>query len=143
MTKERVVDNVLHNRMIQSIGMAAYTRLISSDVCIVGMAGPAVEMAKNLILTGVRSVVLADTKAVAWDDLSDTYCARPEHIGKNRAACYQPDLAGLNTTVHVTHETWDASTSVDVYARFTAVVVVNQVNASKPSPALPVASMEN
>jgi molybdopterin/thiamine biosynthesis adenylyltransferase len=46
------------------------THKIYDLVLIVGLNGLGVEIAKNLILTGVRSVTLYDQEPTSWNDLS-------------------------------------------------------------------------
>lgn len=45
-------------------------RMGKADVLIAGMRGLGVEIAKNVILTGVRSVTIQDEGLVEWRDLS-------------------------------------------------------------------------
>lgn len=45
-------------------------RMQSSNVLIAGMNGLGVEIAKNVVLGGVKSVTIQDTKDTSWTDLS-------------------------------------------------------------------------
>lgn len=45
-------------------------RMGKADVLIAGMRGLGVEIAKNVILAGVRSVTIQDEGVVEWRDLS-------------------------------------------------------------------------
>jgi ubiquitin-activating enzyme E1 len=45
-------------------------KMKSSNILICGLGGLGVEIAKNIILGGVRSVTLHDTQNVTYDDLS-------------------------------------------------------------------------
>lgn len=53
----------------------------SSDVLISGLGGLGVEIAKNVVLGGVKSVTLHDTKSVSITDLSAQYFLTKEDIG--------------------------------------------------------------
>ena len=73
----------------------------ASNVLICGMGGLGVEIAKNVVLAGVKSVTIYDTCNVSCDDLSTQFFLHQNDIGKNRAACTQTHLAELNTYVPV------------------------------------------
>ena len=52
------------------LGHEAMRRMACSNVLISGMKGLGVEIAKNVVLGGVKSVVIQDTGVTAWSDLS-------------------------------------------------------------------------
>ena len=52
------------------LGHDAMRRMAHSNVLISGMKGLGVEIAKNIVLGGVRSVTVHDDEAVEWADLS-------------------------------------------------------------------------
>ena len=52
------------------LGHDAMRRMQLSNVLISGMKGLGVEIAKNVVLGGVKSVTIHDTGKVAWSDLS-------------------------------------------------------------------------
>ncbi len=76
-------------------------RMQASNVLICGMGGVGVEIAKNIVLAGVKSVTIHDTSAVTYDDLSSQFFLHEQDLGKNRAECSQTHLAELNTYVPV------------------------------------------
>jgi ubiquitin-activating enzyme E1 len=61
--------------------------------------------AKNVILAGVKSVVLHDTKSVQMLDLGANFYFSESDIGKNRAFACATKLQELNTAVSVTVNT--------------------------------------
>ncbi|EGT36381.1 hypothetical protein CAEBREN_06226 [Caenorhabditis brenneri] len=76
-------------------------------ILIAGLGSVGVEIAKNLIIGGVRHVTIQDTKLANWIDLSAQYYLREEDVGHNRAtACYER-LAELNDSVNVEVSTND------------------------------------
>ncbi|XP_010618570.2 ubiquitin-like modifier-activating enzyme 1 [Fukomys damarensis] len=75
--------------------------LQKSSVLVSGLQGLGVEIAKNIILGGVKAVTLHDEGTAQWTDLSSQYYLREEDIGKNRAEVSQPRLAELNSYVPV------------------------------------------
>lgn len=75
--------------------------LRTASVLISGLGSVGVEIAKNLILGGVRHVTIHDTKLAKWSDLSAQYYLRDADVGHNRAtSCYER-LAELNDSVNV------------------------------------------
>jgi ubiquitin-activating enzyme E1 len=62
--------NSLYNRQIYVIGEDTMKKLQQANVLIVGLNGVGVEVSKNIILMGVKSVTLLDEKKVSMKDLS-------------------------------------------------------------------------
>ena len=58
--------------------------------------------AKNLILSGVRSVTLHDAACVEISDLAAQFYLTEADLGKNRAEACISKLQELNNAVHVT-----------------------------------------
>ena len=79
--------------------------MAKSSVLISGMQGLGIEIAKNVILSGVKAVTLHDTETVKMGDLGSQFFLREADVGTNRAvACYQR-AAELNSYVTMRHET--------------------------------------
>ncbi|KAK8773225.1 hypothetical protein V5799_012250 [Amblyomma americanum] len=76
-------------------------RMAQSDVLVCGMGGLGVEIAKNIILGGVKSVTLYDQASCTLDDLSSQYYLDEESVGDNRAEASVAPLAELNEYVRV------------------------------------------
>ncbi|CAM9805042.1 unnamed protein product, partial [Discosporangium mesarthrocarpum] len=70
------VDESLYSRQLYVMGHEAQRRMAGSDVLVVGLNGLGVEVAKNVILAGVRSVTLHDDSPSEWGDLSAQVYAR-------------------------------------------------------------------
>jgi ubiquitin-activating enzyme E1 len=64
------IDEDLYSRQLYVLGHEAMRRLTQNNILICGMKGLGVEIAKNVILGGVKSVVVQDTEAVCTTDLS-------------------------------------------------------------------------
>ncbi|EDL38132.1 ubiquitin-like modifier-activating enzyme 1 Y [Mus musculus] len=99
--KEMDIDESLYSRQLYVLGHEAMKHLQASSVLISGLQGLGVEIAKNIILGGVKAVTLHDQGIAQWADLSSQFCLREEDIGKNRAEISQPRLAELNSYVPV------------------------------------------
>ncbi|KAJ8411991.1 hypothetical protein AAFF_G00142580 [Aldrovandia affinis] len=98
---EAEIDEGLYSRQLYVLGHEAMKRMQCSNVLISGLRGLGVEIAKNVILGGVKSVTLHDQAPAEWSDLSSQFYFREEDVGKNRAEVSQPRLAELNSYVPV------------------------------------------
>lgn len=117
------IDESLYSRQLYVLGHDAMRRMASSDVLISGLGGLGVEIAKNVILGGVKSVTLHDTKCMTTRDLSTQFFLGLEDVGTNRVtACYQR-LAELNTYVPITPAT--GSLTEDFLKKFRVVVLTD------------------
>jgi|694.fasta_scaffold101824_1 ubiquitin-activating enzyme E1 len=95
------IDEGLYSRQLYAIGYDAMKRLASSSVLISGMNGLGVEIAKNTILQGFKTVTLHDTEPITFDDISTNYYVTENDIGKNRALASFSKLSELNNYVKV------------------------------------------
>lgn len=77
-------------------------KLIKMNVVIVGLRGLGVEVAKNLILAGPKSVSLYDPDLVQLNDLGANFYCDESHVGKTtRAEACITRLQELNSYVKV------------------------------------------
>lgn len=83
------------------LGHEAMRRMQNSNVLIVGMKGLGLEIAKNVILAGVKSVTIWDCGLAELSDLSAQYYLKEEDCGKRRDECSLAQLAELNTYVPI------------------------------------------
>lgn len=102
---QSTIDTDLYSRQLYVLGEEAMKKMNESDILVSGMSGLGVEIAKNTILSGVKSVTVHDRKNVEYDDLSTNYYAQEINIGQNRARASFDQLSQLNNYV-----------SVDMYA---------------------------
>ncbi|PON85895.1 Ubiquitin-activating enzyme E [Trema orientale] len=95
------IDEDLHSRQLAVYGRDTMRRLFASNVLVSGMKGLGAEIAKNLILAGVKSVTLHDEGKVELWDLSGNFIFSESDIGKNRALASVQKLQELNNVVVV------------------------------------------
>ncbi|KAF3782428.1 Ubiquitin-activating enzyme E1 1 [Nymphaea thermarum] len=93
------IDEDLHSRQLAVYGRETMRRLAASNVLVSGMQGLGAEVAKNLILAGVKSVTLHDEGSVELWDLSSNFLFSEKDIGKNRALASVQKLQELNSSV--------------------------------------------
>jgi ubiquitin-activating enzyme E1 len=96
------IDTDLYSRQIGTFGMETMGKLIKMNVVIMGMRGEGVEIAKNLILAGPKSVTLYDPETTAIRDLGANFYLEEKHVGKtSRADASFAKLQELNPYVKV------------------------------------------
>ncbi|KAL7247251.1 hypothetical protein ACSBR2_002217 [Camellia fascicularis] len=95
------IDEDLHSRQLAVYGRETMRRLFASNVLVSGMQGLGVEIAKNLVLAGVKSVTLHDEGTVELWDLSSNFIFSENDVGKNRALASVQKLQELNNAVAI------------------------------------------
>ncbi|KAF3454878.1 hypothetical protein FNV43_RR05326 [Rhamnella rubrinervis] len=95
------IDEDLHSRQLAVYGRETMRRLFASNVLVSGMQGLGVEIAKNLVLAGVKSVTLHDEGVVELWDLSSNFLFSENDVGKNRTLASVQKLQELNNAVVV------------------------------------------
>ncbi|KAK6234582.1 hypothetical protein QUC31_018368 [Theobroma cacao] len=93
------IDEDLHSRQLAVYGRETMRRLFASNILVSGMQGLGAEIAKNLILAGVKSVTLHDEGLVDLWDLSSNFVFSESDVGKNRAFASVQKLQELNNAV--------------------------------------------
>jgi len=118
---ENTIDEGLYSRQLYVLGHEAMQKMSVAHVLIIGLKGLGVEIAKNVILAGVKSVTLYDPAPVQISDLSTQFFLTEADVGKPRAAVSQPHLAELNqyVPVHVS----DGQLQLEDLKKYKCVVV--------------------
>ncbi|XP_052203401.1 ubiquitin-activating enzyme E1 1 isoform X2 [Diospyros lotus] len=114
------IDEDLHSRQLAVYGRETMRRLFASNILVSGMQGLGVEIAKNLVLAGVKSVTLHDEGAVELWDLSSNFIFSENDIGKNRATACIQKLQELNNAVVIS--TLSMELTKEQLSKFQAVV---------------------
>lgn len=117
------IDEGLYSRQLYVLGHDAMRRMASSDVLISGLGGLGVEIAKNVILGGVKSVTLHDDAVCQVADLGSQFYLTEADIGKNRAAACCQRLSELNSYVPTRHHSGPLT---DAYIKKFKVIVLTE-----------------
>ncbi|XP_039567135.1 ubiquitin-like modifier-activating enzyme 1 [Passer montanus] len=120
---EAEIDEGLYSRQLYVLGHEAMKRMQTSNVLVSGLRGLGVEVAKNLVLGGVKSVTLHDPHPAAWADLASQFYLREEDVGRSRAEATLPRLAELNSYVAVSSTR--EPLSQELLGTFQVVVLTN------------------
>ncbi|XP_029335112.1 SUMO-activating enzyme subunit 1 [Mus caroli] len=96
-----------YDRQIRLWGLEAQKRLRASRVLIVGMKGLGAEIAKNLILAGVKGLTMLDHEQVSPEDPGAQFLIQTGSVGRNRAEASLERAQNLNPMVDVKVDTED------------------------------------
>ncbi|XP_070758788.1 ubiquitin-like modifier-activating enzyme 1 [Enoplosus armatus] len=123
MSESGKIDEGFYSRQLYVLGHEAMHRMGKANVLIAGMRGLGVEIAKNVILSGVKSVTVQDEGQTVWTDLSSQFFLKESHLGQNRATCSLQQLSALNPHVCVCAHTGPLDD--DLLLQFQVVVLTN------------------
>ena len=114
---EKGIDTDLYSRQIGAFGMETMGKLIQLKILIVGMRGLGVEVAKNIILSGPKSVSIYDPVITKINDLSSNFYLSEEDVGnKFRDEASLHKLCELNPYVKVDLLRFDKVTNLLDYS---------------------------
>ncbi|KOX73771.1 SUMO-activating enzyme subunit 1 [Melipona quadrifasciata] len=100
--------------------------LRAAKILIIGLNGYGAEIAKNIILAGVKAVTFLDHRNVAVEDWCSQFLAPKESLGKNRAEASVPRAQNLNSMVDVKADTSNVDDKPDTYFSEFNVVCATQ-----------------
>ena len=120
------IDESLYSRQLYVMGHAAQRKMGNATVLIIGLRGLGVEIAKNVILAGVRGVVLHDDQPVEISDLSSNFYLTESDVGKPRSAACSSQLAELNNYVNVS--VGSGTSCLQDVSQYACVCVTDQVD---------------
>ncbi len=69
--------------MPSSIFTSIWCRIRTTRVLVVGVEGLTVEVSKNLVLAGIKTITLLDHRTISSKDLSANFMAGVDDIGRN------------------------------------------------------------
>ncbi|RXM30737.1 SUMO-activating enzyme subunit 1 [Acipenser ruthenus] len=90
-----------YDRQIRLWGLDAQKRLRASRVLLVGMKGLGAEVAKNLILSGVKGITMLDHEQVTEDSVRAQFLIPAGSLDQNRAEASLERAQNLNPMVEV------------------------------------------
>lgn len=124
------IDESLYSRQLYVLGHAAMQRMQNSNVFISGLRALGIEIAKNVILGGVKSCTIHDPASPNIYDLSAQYFVQSSDLsnGKSRAEICLPKLAELNSYVPLTIST---DLSHETLKNFQVVVLTNSSHSER------------
>uniref|UniRef100_A0A3P8PTI3 Ubiquitin-like modifier-activating enzyme 6 n=1 Tax=Astatotilapia calliptera TaxID=8154 RepID=A0A3P8PTI3_ASTCA len=126
-TDSMEIDDSLYSRQRYVLGDSAMHQMAQSSVFLSGMGGMGVEIAKNIVLAGVKAVTLHDTKQCETWDLGSNFFIRKEDVlsQRRRVEAVCPHVAELNPYVHVdmSFSALDDNTDLGFLRRYQCVIL--------------------
>ncbi|XP_005741272.1 ubiquitin-like modifier-activating enzyme 6 [Pundamilia nyererei] len=126
-TDSMEIDDSLYSRQRYVLGDSAMHQMAQSSVFLSGMGGLGVEIAKNIVLAGVKAVTLHDTKQCETWDLGSNFFIRKEDVlsQRRRVEAVCPHVAELNPYVHVdmSFSALDDNTDLGFLRRYQCVIL--------------------
>mmetsp|Transcript_13958 Transcript_13958/g.17541 ORF Transcript_13958/g.17541 Transcript_13958/m.17541 type:complete len:1022 (+) Transcript_13958:91-3156(+) len=119
------IDESLYSRQLYVMGHEAQRRMANSNVLISCLNGVGVEVAKNIILAGVKSVSLLDIEPTSYLDLSSQFYLSEQDIGRPRAEACLQKLSDLNQYVPVSVSDGDLNSSLEFLKEYQVVVLID------------------
>ena len=95
------IDTNLYSRQIKTYGIDTMSKLQNLKILIIGMRGLGVEIAKNLILSGVKEVKIFDKDICEINDIGSNYYLSEKNIGDRRDISCLQKLKELNSYVNI------------------------------------------
>ncbi|XP_061473709.1 ubiquitin-like modifier-activating enzyme 7 isoform X2 [Rhineura floridana] len=117
------INKELYSRQLYVLGYEAMQKMATTAVLVSGMKGLGVEIAKNIVLAGVKSVTVHDQNDAQWSDLSSQFYLSENDVGQNRARVSQRHLEELNSYVPV--QAYTEGLSESFLSTFQVVVLTN------------------
>ncbi|XP_043826790.1 ubiquitin-like modifier-activating enzyme 6 [Dromiciops gliroides] len=121
------IDDALYSRQRYVLGDSAMQKMARSHVFLSGMGGLGVEIAKNIVLAGIKALTIHDTKQCqAWDLGTNFFICEDDVVNRrNRAEAILHHIAELNPYVHVTSSSvpLDETTDFSFLKQYQCVVL--------------------
>ncbi|XP_050399847.1 ubiquitin-like modifier-activating enzyme 6 [Patella vulgata] len=97
------IDDTLYSRQRYVLGDSAMKRMAQSSVLLHGMGGLGVEIAKNIVLAGIKCLTIQDSLTATVEDLGTQFFIREDDVknNRNRAEVSSKCLMELNPYVSV------------------------------------------
>lgn len=102
----------LYDRQIRLWGVNAQKSLRKANILLIGLCGSGSEIAKNLILSGIHSIIIIEDKQVTESDSHSNLFTRNQ-LGENRAVVSEQYLKNLNPMVQIQIKEWNIVDLVD------------------------------
>ncbi|MEE6460397.1 hypothetical protein FKM82_000949, partial [Ascaphus truei] len=121
------IDDSLYSRQRYVLGDTAMQKMAQSHVFLSGMGGLGVEIAKNIVLAGIKALTIHDTRHCETWDLGTNFFIREEDVKakKNRAESCLRHIAELNPYVSVSSSTvpLDETTNLSFLKQYQCVIL--------------------
>ncbi|KAL3866603.1 hypothetical protein ACJMK2_043889 [Sinanodonta woodiana] len=123
------IDDSLYSRQRYVLGDSAMKRMAQSSILLYGVGGLGAEIAKNIVLAGIKTLTIQDPAIVTRHDLGTQFFLREEdvQVGRNRAEATVGRLAELNpyVNIHMVTSAIDLSSDLSYLKNFQCVILTD------------------
>ncbi|BES99926.1 sumo-1-activating enzyme E1a [Nesidiocoris tenuis] len=122
-------EEKLYDRQIRLWGIESQKRLRTARLLLIGLSGLGAEVAKNIVLSGIKSITFLDDKPYTKELAFSQFLIPLEKIGENRAEASVERAQILNPLVEVSAETHKIAELTEDYftsARWDVVIAIGQ-----------------
>ncbi|XP_066141922.1 SUMO-activating enzyme subunit 1 [Euwallacea fornicatus] len=117
------VETELYDRQIRLWGIESQERLRAANILLIGVRGLGSEIAKNILLSGINSLVILDDGEVTEEEQIKNFLINRDSVGKQIAKEVLIKAQALNPLVKITADTSDPATKdVKFFEAFTIIV---------------------
>ncbi|CAG9768334.1 unnamed protein product [Ceutorhynchus assimilis] len=121
------VESELYDRQIRLWGVKSQERLRAANVLLIGVRGLGSEIAKNIILSGINSLVILDDGIVSEEEQQKNFFLTRNGIGKKIAEEFIIKAQLLNPLVKLTADTSDPTTKDSKFFEGFTMVVATRI----------------
>lgn len=124
-------ETELYDRQIRLWGLESQKRIRTARILIGGLNGLGAEVAKNIILSGVKSITLLDHQQVTKDDFCSQFLVPHQSVGLNRAEASLIRAQALNPMVEIIIDKDNVNEKPDeFFYRFDVVILIEAPTAT-------------
>lgn len=124
-------ESELYDRQIRLWGLESQKRIRTSRILICGLNGLGAEVAKNIILSGVKAVTLLDHKNVSELEFCSQFFTPHDSVGTNRAEASRKRAQALNPMVEISIDRDNVNDKADdFFYRFDVVILIDAPTAT-------------
>jgi ubiquitin-activating enzyme E1 len=101
------MDKELYSRQLYVLGKNAMKKITNSVVLLYGLDGLGIEICKNIILGGIKKLIICDPESINYIDLGTNYYINETSLDKNRVTASIKKLQELNPYINIVELSFD------------------------------------
>lgn len=95
------INTELYSRQLSIYGLESMKKISELKIFLIGLRGLGLEIAKNIILSGIKSLTLFDKQICNINDMGSNYFITQKDFGKRRDIVCIKQLSELNENVEL------------------------------------------
>ncbi|KAG2387289.1 hypothetical protein C9374_001621 [Naegleria lovaniensis] len=116
-----------YDRQMRAIGKEAMSQIGSARILLLGCGGLGVEMIKNLMLMGFKSITLFDDKSTSYLDLNSQFYLSEQDVGRNRLDASFDKLYELNPYCKLEKLSQETVIDEELITKFNIVICTDDI----------------